>query len=88
MNSTSAKLLQRLFDPFGRILTPEVARKLIELRFDRRTQAQISRLARRCTEGRLSDAERREYEAYVNAIDFIAILQVQARAVLKRPPAA
>ena len=35
-------------------------------------------------EGRLSDTERREYETYVQTIDFIAILQAKARALLKR----
>jgi hypothetical protein len=84
MKKPGAPLLDRLLDPLGEVLTPEVARKLASVRFDREVRAQIDRLARRCDAGELSDEERREYEAYVDAIDFVAILQAKARAVLRR----
>ena len=84
MKTLDAPVLDRLFDPLGRILTPEVARKLIHLRFDAKAQARIDKLARKCNEGELSDNERREYETSVLIIDFIAILQAKARALLKR----
>jgi hypothetical protein len=84
MKTLVAPVLDRLLDPLGRILTPEVARKLVNLRFDSKAQAAIDKLARKCNEGDLSDDERREYETYVCAIDFIAILQAKARALLKR----
>ncbi|HKD37420.1 MAG TPA: hypothetical protein VKB78_11485, partial [Pirellulales bacterium] len=67
----------------GQILTPEVARKLVKLRFSAKDRAHIDKLARRCNEGRLTEKERREYETYVNAIDFISILQSKARTRLK-----
>ena len=86
MKTLDAPVLQRLFDPLGRILTPEVARKLVDYRFDAKAQARIDKLARKCNEGHLSDNERREYETYVQTIDFIAILQAKARALLKRSP--
>jgi hypothetical protein len=85
MKTLDAPVLNRLLDPLGRILTPEVARKLIRLRFDRAAQARIDKLARKCNEGELTELERREYETCVYAIDFIAILQAKARALLKRP---
>jgi hypothetical protein len=85
MTSLDAPLIDCLFDPLGRMLTPEVARSIANYRFDRKSQAIIDKLARKCNEGKLSDEERREYEAYVRAIDFIAMLQAQARAVIKRP---
>jgi hypothetical protein len=84
MKTLDAPLLERLLDPLGRILTPEVARRLVKYRFDAKAQAHIDKLARKCNEGLLSDVERREYETYVYAIDFIAILQAKARALLKR----
>jgi hypothetical protein len=84
MKMLDAPVLDRLLDPLGRILTPEVARKLVKLRFDARAQARLDKLARKCNGGDLSDAERREYETYVHALDFIAILQAKARALLKR----
>jgi hypothetical protein len=55
--------------------------------FDAIAQARIGKLARKCNEGALTVSERREYETYVYAIDFIAILQAKARAVLKRSAA-
>jgi len=84
MKTLDAPLLSRLLDPVGDILTPEVARKLVGLRFDRKVRAEIDRLARKCDAGELSDDERRAYETYVDAIDFVAILQAKARALLKQ----
>jgi hypothetical protein len=76
-------ILDRIFESFGRVLTPEVARKLARYRLDADTQADIDRLARKCNEGKLSGQERQEYETYVQIIDFIALLQAKARALLK-----
>jgi hypothetical protein len=84
MKTLDAPVLDRLLDPIGRILTPEVAWKLANYRFDAKAQARIDQLARKCNEGKLSDQERREYETYVQTIDFIAILQAKARALLRR----
>jgi hypothetical protein len=83
MKPLEAPALDRILEPVARALTPEVARKLVALRVDAQTQARIDRLARRCTEGRLTDAERAEYATYVAAIDFVSTLQAKARAALK-----
>lgn len=84
MKTLEEPVVDRLLDPLARILTPEVARKLVKLRFDGAAQAKIDKLAQKCNEGALTDSERREYETIVHAIDFIAILQAKARALLKR----
>jgi hypothetical protein len=84
MKNLDASVLDQLLDPVGRLLTPEVARKLVNHRFDATAQAQIDQLARKCNEGRLTDDERRAYETYVQTIDFLAILQAKARALLRR----
>src|SRR5437870_2717464 len=84
MKTTASALMERILEPVGRALTPEVARKLVDLRLDAKTQAAIDRLARRCNEGKLTDAERAEYESFVTAIDVVAILQAKARAILAR----
>jgi hypothetical protein len=84
MKNLDTSVLDQLLDPVGRLLTPEVARKLVNHRFDAKAQTQIDRLARKCNEGRLTDDERREYETYVHAIDFLAVLQAKARALLRR----
>lgn len=84
MKTLDVPILNRLLDPLGQMLSLDVARKVANYRFDAKAQAQIDKLARKCNEGRLSEAERREYETYVEAIDFIAILQAKARARLKQ----
>ena len=50
-------LLDRLLDPVGDALNPEAARRLLDIRADRKTQAVVDRLAAKCNEGRLSEAE-------------------------------
>ena len=77
-------LLQRILDPVSSSLNEEAARKLIGIKADRKAQSRIARLARRCNEGQLTAGERAEYESYVMAGEFIAILQAQARLVLAR----
>jgi hypothetical protein len=81
-HAPSARPLDRILDPVGRCLTPEVARALVELRTDPETLARIEQLADKCTEDQLSPAERAEYEAYVSAIDFLSVLQAKARGLL------
>jgi hypothetical protein len=82
MKTIDVPLLDRIVDPVGRILTPKVARALVDLRADPEVQARIDELADKCNEGQLTPEEQAEYEAYVFAIDFIAILQAKARALL------
>ena len=58
MKTLNAPVLDRLLDPVGRILTTDVARDLVKLRFDRKDQARIDALARKCNEGELTERER------------------------------
>ncbi len=60
-------------------LTPEVARRIVEYKFDAPSQARLSDLATRSNEGTLSSAEHDEYLYYVEVIDFIGILKAKAR---------
>ena len=45
-------------------------------------QARVDELADKCNEGELTDAERDEYDDYLQAFHFIEILQRKARRVL------
>ena len=74
--------LDRLLDPITRCLTPEVARRLVELHADPELQRWVDMLADKNTEGELTAAEREEYEMYVRASRFIAVLQAKARKLL------
>ena len=76
--------LDRLLEPLTLKLTPAAARALVNFRADAETQARIAELAEKCNEGRLTPQERQEYEAFVRAIDLIAILQSKARRLLAR----
>lgn len=69
-------------DPIARCFTPDVARQIAALRAGTTLQAQLDELASKANEGELSDQEREQYEAYVEAIDVISILQAKARKIL------
>jgi len=78
--------LARLLKPIGLCLTAEVAQALVNLRADPSVQNRLDELADKSTEGTLTEDEQAEYEAYVHALDFIAVLQSQARNVLSYRP--
>jgi hypothetical protein len=82
-NGTPIGLLDRLLDPVAQCLTPESARHLVDLRADEAAQNRIDQLADAATEDLLTPEERAEYEAYIAASSFIAILQSKARVLLK-----
>jgi hypothetical protein len=71
--------LDELLEPLSFCLDAESARRLIDFRIDRPVQARIEQLARRANDGNLSTSDRSEYEALINAADFIAILKMKAR---------
>ena len=73
---------ERATDPILQFFTPEQARALAAYRGDPRLADEIDRLARKCNEGELSEAERAEYEGYVRANKFIAVLQAKARKLI------
>lgn len=83
---TESAILDKMLEPVARCFTPAVARQIAELRADQITQARIAELAAKCNEGELTDAEKREYGAYVDAIDLIGILQAKAQTILANPP--
>lgn len=78
--------LDRLLDPVGRCLSPEVARRMIALPAEPDVLARLEYLAERSTEGQSSNEERSEYEALVRALDFVAVLQAKARMLLAANP--
>src|SRR4051812_27402099 len=79
MSSPAETPLGRLLDPVAKCLTAEVAKQIIELRPDLETQSRIDELATKSNEGLLAPDERSEYEAYVEAIDMISVIQTKSR---------
>jgi hypothetical protein len=78
----TAPFLDRILEPVSASLNEEAARKLIGLKADRKAQLRIAKLAEKCNEGELTPQERREYETYVIAGHFVAMLQAKARILL------
>lgn len=62
-----------------RCLDAKSARRLVDFRVGRSMQERIDRLGERANEGSLSADERDEYEALIDAADFISILKLKAR---------
>jgi len=66
-----------------KIVLPDKAEEVVEFRAGPELQARIEELARKSTEGELTNAERAEYAGYARANKFIAILQRQARELIR-----
>ena len=64
--------------PVLEIVLPEKADAVIHFRADPELRARIEELARKSTEGQLTEDERAEYTGYVRANKFVAILKRQA----------
>ena len=85
MNTTpSTDAFNRLLEPVVDILTPDVARRIGDLRADEDLQVRLNDLAYKATHGQLTEGDRREYEDYVDAIDFLGILQAKSNVVMKQ----
>jgi hypothetical protein len=82
--TTAVEAFDRMFDLLVGCFTPDVAEKVANLRADSILQARLDELADKCTEGELTPDERAEYEAYVRAIDMIAIVMAKARKLLRQ----
>ena len=76
---SAATGLDGLLEPLSRCLDIESARRVIGLQIAAPVQERIDSLAESANEGTLTDDERLEYEALVNAADFISILKLKAR---------
>ena len=61
--------------PVAELVFPEKAQAIMDFRPAPELQARIEELAEKSTEGQLTDPERAEYEGYVRANKFIAVLQ-------------
>ncbi|MCU1262007.1 MAG: hypothetical protein JWO80_4892 [Bryobacterales bacterium] len=72
-------MLDSFLDPLSLCLDAESARRVVELRIAEPVQERVDTLAELANQGLLSDDERAEYEALINAADFISILKLKAR---------
>jgi hypothetical protein len=78
----TSELVDCIFDPVGRALSPVAARQLVALRADGDTQSHIDELAQRANEGTLTPEDRSEYESLIAAAGLVAVLQATARTLV------
>lgn len=78
----STTLVDQVIEPLANCLTPEVAERIVNLRLDARTQAQLDELAEKAGAGQLAASERADYEELVEALDFMGLLKSKARSLL------
>ena len=69
-------------DPVLQFFTVEQARLIVAYRGEDEMLTRIEELASKSNEGELSDIERSEYQGYVQANKFLAILQAKARKLI------
>jgi|GraSoiStandDraft_4_1057263.scaffolds.fasta_scaffold729678_1 hypothetical protein len=74
--------LDRYFDPVTSVFTPELARKIVELKPAAKDAERIAELGEKADAGSLTDEEKLEYQEFVDAGDFIALLKAKARSFL------
>ena len=67
--------------PMLEIVLPGKSDAVISFQADPDLQARIEELARKSTEGKLTEDERAEYAGYVRANKFVAILKRQAQQI-------
>jgi hypothetical protein len=79
----STTLLERMVDPISRVLTPEAARRILEVQADDEMQQRIDDLADKCNEGTHTAEERAEYQSDVTWFNILTLLQAKARTFLK-----
>jgi hypothetical protein len=65
-------------------LTPQTARRLLDLKAGAQLQARVNYLAARNSEGLLTPEERDEYRNYVSFGTMIAIVKSKARQLLAK----
>ena len=74
--------LSEFLDPVAQTFTPDVARKIADLRAGPKLQARIENLADKANEGKLTPEEDAEYKQFVQALDVFSIIQLKARRFL------
>jgi uncharacterized protein YnzC (UPF0291/DUF896 family) len=80
--STISSFLDAYFEPVVSVFTPELAEKIVSLRPDPKVVARVCELAEKSDDGTLTDEERNELEALVDAGDVISLLKSKARRYL------
>jgi uncharacterized protein YnzC (UPF0291/DUF896 family) len=83
MANSQAAILERIIEPEGNGLTPELARHILTLDFKPFDHDRMAELSAKAQEGALTQDEQEELNNYVHLSHFLALLQSKARLSLK-----
>ncbi len=75
--------LATMLAPLEANLSTELAEALAGLRANESFEQRLDVLAEKATEGTLTPAEQAEYQSYVDALDVMGVIQLQAQRVLQ-----
>jgi hypothetical protein len=77
-------LLEQVIVPRVGDMPPAVAEYVLSLHFPPKVHTRCARLSRKANRGTLTEKEAAELDRILNLNDFLSLLQVKARASLKR----
>jgi hypothetical protein len=80
---SDAEILERVISPVKGGLSPDAARAILELRFDKQAVKQIRGLLQKNNRGKISADERITLERFLRVGKFIDLLHAKARLSLK-----
>lgn len=81
---TTLPTIDRLLEPLAACFTPEVAQRIVNMRLDDPPMIErLNELRSKANEGTLTDSERDEYEAFVEANDVLMLIKDKARSLLQ-----
>ncbi len=72
----------RMFEPITEAFTPELARKIADIRPDAELLARIELLGLKANDGTITPDEAAEYRDYIDAGDIVSILRIHAKRFL------
>jgi hypothetical protein len=76
--------IERILEPITACLTPEVARRIVDVQLDDPLMMErLEFLREKANEGTLTEQERAEYEGFVEGNDLLMLIKDQARSVLQ-----
>ena len=78
-------VLEAYLAPLAECFTPDVVRRIVDFRPDVRTEERLAVLRSKANEGTLSESESREYQEFIEVLDFMGLLKAQARSILNAP---
>jgi hypothetical protein len=82
---TEAQILEQVVMPDQPGMSPELARAILDLRFDASAISRMNELAEKNRLGTLTEAERQVLEKYLRVGSFLNLIQAKARLSLASP---